>query len=264
MSRSGGHFIWYELMTPDADAAAVFYGAVVGWQIAATANVEPGTRDYRMIVRDDGGNAGGVLQLTREMCAAGAAPMWIPYLQVEDVEATLRAIAQEGGAVQMPPVDLPVGRIAMVTDPQGIPIYLMDPIPPVDAPDAVSDVFAPAKVQHVSWNELASPDLEASRSFYSRHFGFEFNESTSLGGKGEYCYVDHDGRRLGAMLQHQNGQDAAWLMYFRVPSIDTASERIEQLGGRVLQSSRAVPWGERVLIGRDPQGATFGLVGPGR
>lgn len=262
MSQSGGHFIWYELMTTDADAAAGFYGAVVGWRIEGSPDVEPGARDYRMIVRDDGGNAGGVLQLTSEMCAAGAAPMWIPYLQVEDVDAMLNALAEEGGTVQMPPVDLPVGRIAMVTDPQGAPIYVMDPIPPADAPDAVSDVFAPDKVQHVGWNELASPDLAGSRSFYSRHFGFEFNEPASLGEEGEFCYMDHHGRRLGAMLQHQNGQGAAWLMYFRVPSIPTASERIEQLGGRVLQPPRAVPAGEWMLIARDPQGATFGLVGP--
>ena len=30
-----GSFIWYELMTSDATAAAKFYGAVVGWKIGA-------------------------------------------------------------------------------------------------------------------------------------------------------------------------------------------------------------------------------------
>lgn len=27
-------FIWYELITTDSDAAAAFYGAVVGWKLA--------------------------------------------------------------------------------------------------------------------------------------------------------------------------------------------------------------------------------------
>ncbi len=31
MSRNPSHFIWYELITSDMDAAAEFYGAVVGW-----------------------------------------------------------------------------------------------------------------------------------------------------------------------------------------------------------------------------------------
>jgi uncharacterized protein len=34
VARPPGSFIWYELMTPDATAAAKFYGAVVGWKIA--------------------------------------------------------------------------------------------------------------------------------------------------------------------------------------------------------------------------------------
>ena len=58
-------FIWYELLTTDADAAAKFYGAVIGWKIDAAGNPgASGGRDYRSIVRDDGGSAGGVLQLT--------------------------------------------------------------------------------------------------------------------------------------------------------------------------------------------------------
>ena len=32
MANQHGDFIWYELLTSDADAAARFYGAVVGWQ----------------------------------------------------------------------------------------------------------------------------------------------------------------------------------------------------------------------------------------
>ena len=34
MSNAPGSFIWYELMTTDANAAAKFYGSVVGWKIA--------------------------------------------------------------------------------------------------------------------------------------------------------------------------------------------------------------------------------------
>lgn len=32
MSDTHGKFIWVELMTPDMEAAARFYGHVVGWQ----------------------------------------------------------------------------------------------------------------------------------------------------------------------------------------------------------------------------------------
>jgi predicted enzyme related to lactoylglutathione lyase len=111
------NFIWYELMTPDPAGAAAFYGAVVGWSIASTGEQTAGGVDYRMIGRSDGGNAGGVLALNADMLAGGARPIWIGYLHVADVDAAVEAIKADGGAVQMAAMDIPVGRIAMVTDP---------------------------------------------------------------------------------------------------------------------------------------------------
>ena len=63
---STGSFIWYELMTPDPDAAAKFYGAVIGWKFSPPP-ATPGGKDYRAILRSDGGSAGGVLKLTDDM-----------------------------------------------------------------------------------------------------------------------------------------------------------------------------------------------------
>lgn len=68
-----GSFIWYELMTSDPTAAAKFYGAVVGWNIADRADPQSGM-DYRMIGRADGGYNGGVLALTPDMVENGARP----------------------------------------------------------------------------------------------------------------------------------------------------------------------------------------------
>src|SRR3546814_13685412 len=44
MTNPCGSFIWYELMTPDPDAAATFYGSVVGWKIAPQPSPEAGGR----------------------------------------------------------------------------------------------------------------------------------------------------------------------------------------------------------------------------
>jgi len=262
MASPARSFIWYELMTPDPDAAAVFYGKVVGWTIAEQA--DPSTSfDYRMIGRDDGGNAGGVLKLDDAMIAGGARPCWMPYIYTPDVDAEIAAIEAEGGKLQMPATDLPVGRIAMVADPQGVPIYLMNPVPPADQPDAESDVFDEEAVQHVRWNELASPDQTGSMKFYAEHFGFEFKEKMPMGPMGDYCFIDHHGKRLGAIMQRQSEQQPGmWLQYFGVPSIRAAKAVIEDNGGTVLMGPHEVPGGAWVVIALDPQGAGFGLVGP--
>jgi predicted enzyme related to lactoylglutathione lyase len=221
--------------------------------------------DYRMIGRSDGKFEGGVLRLSADMQQHGARPLWIAYLSTPDVDRQLSAIVAAGGKVEMPATNLPVGRIAMVTDPQGVPFYLMAPVPPPGVPDATSDVFNRHAPQRVNWNELASPDLSASKAFYSRHFGFEFNEAMDMGPMGDYCFIDHHGQRLGGVMQRQDDaerQPPAWLFYIGVPSIAAAARAIGANGGKVLAGPRELPTGEWIVVATDPAGAGFGLSGP--
>jgi predicted enzyme related to lactoylglutathione lyase len=264
MANPAGSFIWYELMTSDANAAARFYGAVVGWQIASQAEPQAGGMDYRLIGRDDGGSAGGVLQLAPDMLANGAHPAWVAYLHVTDVDLAVQAITADGGQALMPKMTLPVGEIAMVTDPMGAPFYVMTPVPPPGKPDAVSDLFSVDRPQHVRWNELRSPDLTRARGFYGRHFGFQFNESMPMGPEyGDYQFIDHDGLRVGGMMKHVNAAvPGGWTFYFGVPSASAAKRAIEAAGGHVQMDLHQVPGGDWVVIATDPQGARFGIVGP--
>lgn len=262
MSPPPGSFIWYELMTPDANAAARFYGAVVGWQIVDRADPDTPGNDYRMIGRSDGGTAGGLLQLTPGMQAAGAGPVWLGYLQVTDVQAATQAIEADGGHTHMR-ASLPVGDIAMVSDPMGTVFYVMRPVPPPGRPDAVSDVFHPRNPQHVRWNELVSPDLARAKTFYAKHFGFAFNESMPMGPMGDYCFFDHGDVRPGAVMQTQKDLPlAGWVFYFGVPSLLAAKQAVETGGGRILMGPHEVPGGDWIVVATDPQGAVFGLTGP--
>jgi predicted enzyme related to lactoylglutathione lyase len=201
-------FIWYELMTPDLDGAKAFYDAVVGWRIDGPGE-QPGDDFYRMIMRgNDGvtdGATGGALRLSPEMIAEGAYPTWLGYFHVDDLDAKVAAIVAEGGRVLMPAQDIPQGRFAMVTDPQGMPFYLMHPVPPPDMPDSVSTCYHRTTPQHISWNELVSPDLEAAKDFYARHFGFEFNRTMPMGELGDYCFIDQNGVDIGAAMQAPPG-----------------------------------------------------------
>lgn len=263
MSNPAGSFIWYELMTSDAEGAAAFYSAVVGWKVADHADPQAGGIDYRMIERDDGSVAGGLLRLDEAMIAGGARPCWMPYFYTPDVDGSIAAITQQGGQVQMPATDLPVGRIAMITDPQGVPIYLMNPTPPSGETDTMSDVFDEHAPQWVRWNELSSPDDAASMRFYAEQFGFEFKDSMPMGDLGNYTFITHQGRRYGAVMPLMGDQQPpAWLFYFGVPSIVEAQAALEANGGTILQAPMEIPGGEWSLVALDPQGADFGLVGP--
>jgi predicted enzyme related to lactoylglutathione lyase len=50
-----------------------------------------------------------------------------------------------------------------------------------------------------------------------------------------------------------------WGIYFRVPDVDAAAERVKSNGGQVLNGPMDVPGGDRVVNCMDPQGAFFSL-----
>lgn len=260
-SRTSAHgsFIWYELITPDPKGAKAFYDAVVSWDIEP----EPaGEMDYRMIRRGDGGNAGGVMRLTDEMRGHGAKPTWLGYLAVDDVEASVSSIEQAGGKAVMPAFDIPgIGRIAQVADPQGAPIYVMKPTPPEGDENKVSDVFSPHQPGRVSWNELATRDLEAAKRFYPAQFGWTLGDVMPMGDMGDYQFINRNGVMLGAMMTAAAENQPRWRYYFRVADVDAAKQAVEAGGGTVIHGPQEVPGGDRILIGTDPQGAEFAVVG---
>jgi predicted enzyme related to lactoylglutathione lyase len=254
-----GDFIWYELITPDPVGAKSFYDAVVGWTIEPQPS---GEMDYRMIGRADGGNAGGVMRLTDEMASHGARPIWLGYINVDDVDASVASIEGAGGKVLLPAFDIPdIGRIAMVADPQGGPFYIMKPIPPAGQEKQASDVFSPDQPQRVSWNELSTSDPTAARAFYGDQFGWESGDFMDMGEMGEYRFFDQHGTRIGALCGVMAGQQPRWRYYFRVPSIVAAKQTAEQKGGTINMGPHQVPTGDWIIIGTDPQGAEFALVG---
>lgn len=257
-------FIWYELMTTDPDAAGAFYGSVIGWKFGEKAPPEEaGPMDYRMIERDDGGFAGGVLRLSEDMTANGARPAWMGYLQTDNVDATVDAIVSEGGKLQMPAMDLPVGRIAMITDPQGAPVYVMKPVPPEGSQDAQSDVFHPDEPQHIRWNELMASDPDAAIAFYRGHFGIEQEGEMDMGEMGTYRFIQHNGVAIGAIMGLMPEMPmSVWSYYIGVDDIDRAIAAVNDGGGQVVNGPMEIPGGEFALNGVDPQGAAFGLVGP--
>lgn len=263
LTKLQGSLIWYELMTPDPEGAKAFYDAVVGWDIGPKL---PGDMDYRMIGRSDGGNAGGVLRLTEDMVAHGAKPIWLGYVGVDHVDGAIAQIEAKGGKVLMPASDVPdVGRIAMVADPLGAPFYIMKPIPPADKADAKSDVFSPVAEQRVGWNELSTSDPQAALEFYTSIFGWEKGDAMPMGDAGDYQFINRDGGMIGAVYQSGAGampkEQPHWRYYIRVSSITGAGEAVKAGGGTIAMGPHEVPGGDHIIVGFDPQGAEFALVG---
>lgn len=223
MPNPQGDFIWYELITPDADGAKSFYEAVLDWQVGSASAEHNGYRE----IRSGDGHAGGILPLTDEMASHGASPTWIGYIGVGDVDAAVASIEQGGGKMLMAAFDIPdVGRIAMVADPQGAPFYVMR-----GASDETSDAFSPDKVGRCSWNELSTSDPAGVIDFYTARFNWTKGDSMPMGEAGDYQLIELGSRPIGAIFPTiagaMTGGQPHWRYYFRVPSVSAAKEAVE-------------------------------------
>ena len=251
-----GSFIWYELLTSDPDAAALFYSDVVGWTAAGAG--QSGV-DYR-IFSADGVGVAGHMKLPQGAVDAGMRPVWLGYIGVDDVDRTVDGITRAGGAVHMPAMDMEgVGRMAMVADPQGIGFYVMR-----GASDEPSTAFdAAMKPGHCCWNELATTDPDAALAFYTSRFGWEKGDAMPMGELGEYRFINHNGGMIGAVMRNPaDGPPPLWHFYFYVPDIDQAAAKVDAGGGKVHQGPHEIPGGDFMIVATDPQGALFGAVGP--
>ncbi len=261
MPNQHGDFIWYELMTSDADAAQDFYRAVVGWDFFDSG---PAGMDYRQISMN-GNGVGGLMPLTSEMKAGGARPCWMGYIAVDDLDAAADEIKSAGGSIHRQPWDVPgIGRIAFVADPQGVMFYIMRPQPPADDPDATSTAFAATEpmVGHCAWNELSTTDQGGAVDFYTNQFGWRQDGDMDMGPMGKYQFFHHGPGMIGAVMRKPEEMPVpAWTYYFRVPAIDEAIASIKANGGKILLDATEIPGGDFQINGLDPQGAAFALVG---
>jgi hypothetical protein len=186
----------------------------------------------------------------------GAPPHWIGYVAVDDVDSVVGRIKQLGGAVHVPPTDVPsISRFSIVADPQMATLALVKGL---NAGEAQSpELGAPCRV---GWHELLAADWEKAFAFYGELFGWQ-KAGAHAGAFGTYQQFSVDGETLGGMLTKPAALPFPfWLYYFNVDDVETAAQRVEAGGGQILYGPTAVPGGAWIVHCTDPQGATFALL----
>jgi predicted enzyme related to lactoylglutathione lyase len=248
-----GRFVWYDLMTPDSEAAKAFYTAVMGWGTQTWEEMQP---PYTMWTSGDQ-PIGGIMSMPPEAVAGGARPHWLAYVAVPDVDATVASAKEKGATVMVEPRDIPtVGRFAVIADPQGAMIA-----PFCSTSEAPPEPKGPPPVGEFTWHELATPEPEATWGFYSSLFGWEKTEAMDMGPHGVYQMFGRGGISNGAVFKDFGANEGrtAWLHYARVADIKAAIEAARAGGGQVEGEPMEVPGGDLVIKGTDSQGGPFAL-----
>lgn len=112
------------------------------------------------------------------------------------------------------------------------------------------------------WHDLLSPDVEASRAFYSALFDWQILDESRAGAP--YPTIWAAGRKSGGILAAGTSDQARWLSYIKVDDVDASARRVAVAGGAVEQGPADVDSLGRLAVCRDPHGAEFGLLTPPR
>jgi len=253
MAHSHGCFAWYELATTDMESAKAFYGDVLGW---GTQDV-PGSGLAYTLFTSAGAAVSGLMELPKEATASGLRPSWLGYVGVDDVDAAANRIEELGGAVHVPPTDIPnVSRFSVAVDPQSATIALLKWLNGGQQQPAEFD--APSRV---GWHELVAADWERAFAFYREVFGWQ-KALTDTGAVGTYQLFAARGETIGGMYTKPAMEPVSfWLYYFNVGDIDVAMKRVKAGGGTILAGPIEVPGKRWIVRCTDPQASIFALMG---
>lgn len=250
-SRMLGRPVWYELMTTDSAAAETFYKNVVGW---TSAPFQGSPNPYTVFKRSGDVQVAGLMARPQGM---NMPPFWAMYVAVPNLEDAVSHITRLGGRELSPVIDVPsIGRMQMMKDPQGAAFYIIQPSSGEDRPETA------AEVGEASWHELMTTDAEAAMKFYSEVFGWQPSDVMDMGAMGKYRMFDRPHGMIGGMMNKPPEMAQVppyWGIYFRVPDINAAVDRVKKNGGTIANGPMEVPGGDWVVNAFDPQGAAFSL-----
>jgi predicted enzyme related to lactoylglutathione lyase len=245
-----GTFCWTDLTTSDQEGAKSFYTQLFGWE--ATNNpVGEGMVYTTMSV--DGKGVAAVSSQPQAQREAGVPPAWNSYISVDSADDALAKAKELGATVHADAFDVfDLGRMGVVQDPQGAFFEVWQPGQTIGA----AYVNAPGAL---SWNELATPDMDASASFYGQLFGWK-TESVEGMAMPYRTITTSAGNSNGGMRPPQGPEPPNWLVYFGSDDVDADLAKVTELGGGKMTDAVDIGPG-KIAIVTDPQGAVFALYG---
>jgi len=117
-----GDWIWSVYQSPDGASAAAFYQDLAGYEVV---EADPVGQAPHFLLVSGGYARGSVVEISAER--SGLRPDWLYFARVGNVtESVARAVALGGTVIMEPRAGALNGRLAVISDPAGAPLGLME------------------------------------------------------------------------------------------------------------------------------------------
>lgn len=252
-SYKPGEFCWTDLGTTDVAGARKFYQSIFG---AKVMDVPMGIGDAKYsILQVDGKDTCAIYPMQDEQRKMNAAPFWLPFVSVDNVDKTVKKSKAAGGKLGLGPIDvMDSGRMAIIIDPTGAAVAIWQ-----------AGTHKGAELRGtpgtVCWHDLNTPKPAVAGKFYTKVFGWA-TEDKSYSGNAYHLFKLGKKGVCGMWPEPMKGLPPSWLTYWQVANCARTVAKIKQRKGRVLMGTTLVPGMCRFAIAKDPQGATFGILEP--
>jgi len=233
-------------MQPYVEAAADFYGAVLGWEYADSGGF--------LTARLRGRDVAAIAPLAPGVDPPPQ-PAWITQVSVETADGAAERVLQAGGRIVAGPLEFQIGRMYVVADPAGAVLNVWEPRTRHGA-QLVNEPGA------WSMSRLETHDTEQAARFYGAVFGWTtesfgpvtlFRLPGYVGGEPEQPVSREV---VAVMLPTEEGAPAGWAVDFWVDDVDAAVARAQEGGGAVVVAPFDSPPGRSAVLA-DPAGVTF-------
>ena len=245
-AHAAGEIYWFSLLSEDVQAAAAFYSEMFGWEIA------PSPTGGLMALRDGQPFAG--LNSIEDRIPTASESLWLAAITVADPVQAVAAAKRLGATVHRDVTELAGwGTYALIQDPQGAPVLLVDPARSLGGTRGYSGW---------RWAELWTRDTEAAAKFYGEVVGYEL-EVVPVGNE-QYPILGTAGKRNAGLVALDSAEIAPrWAPYIGVTDLRGILVRVWDAGGRVLREPAEVDFAaagaNRVALIADPSGAALFL-----
>ncbi len=143
---------------------------------------------------------------------------------------------------------------------------LLCSLPAVAQKSELPPLVVPANAEHhvgkVIWADLATPDLDGAKRFYSGLFGWTFRDLHFR--KTDYSVALLDGRPVGGLVHRPpppgEQRRPAWLPFIAVRDVDAAQRTALEHGAKVVFEPRTYAQRGRQAVLADPEGAVFAVL----
>ena len=249
-----GMFSWADLTTPDLEGSQQFYTGLLGLDHE---DAPVGSGIVYSMLKKNGKGVCAMYNMAEEMKAMiGGRASWRVYFTVEDTDEIVDKAKELGASVIDGPMDVfTAGRMAVLNDPAGAEFAVWQPMDHIGA-----GVFAEPGA--LCWTELATDNVDASKSFYSDLFGWSIQAAPSPYG-GTYSLFMVEERRAAGMVEIKpewGKKSPHWSVWFDAGNLDAATTIAEAAGAEVKMRSINIPGVGQFSTIEDPQGSLFSMM----